>query len=65
MEFSDLNNSISHKKTENNRKKKGLRVRADKNIVSDTLGSYTGTPVNRTAPENLSDLYPEQDADDL
>lgn len=34
------------------------------NIISDTEGSYTGTPVS-FAGEDTDDLYPTQDADDL
>lgn len=33
--------------------------------VSDVLGSYTGTPIIQVAPEDVPDLYPTQDADDL
>ena len=34
-------------------------------VVSDVLGSYTGTPVNTTGHPDRDDLYPVQDADDL
>lgn len=43
----------------------GRIISADKNIVSDVLGSYTGTPVNRGFSQDQPDLYPVQDADDL
>lgn len=33
--------------------------------VSDVLGSYTGTPLINGAPEEVPDMYPTQDADDL
>ncbi len=34
-------------------------------IISDTEGSYTGTPVGFCENEDTEDLYPTQDADDL
>lgn len=43
----------------------GRRISADRNIVSDVLGSYTGTPINRGFQEDNPDFYPVQDADDL
>ena len=61
-----VNDRDSTKKYKSGTKKKsGLRVKADKKIVSDVLGAYTGTPVNAAPNPDIYDLYPEQDADDL
>ena len=65
-----MTNSTSDKNKQNgnmasDKKKHGLRVKADKRIVSDVLGAYTGTPVNTASSPDIYDLYPEQDADDL
>lgn len=38
---------------------------AKNSIISDTEGSYTGTPVSFGEDEIPEDLYPTQDADDL
>ncbi len=61
--ISDKNNH--HKNMPSEKKKSGLRVKADRKIVSDVLGAYTGTPVNTASPPDIYDLYPEQDPDDL
>lgn len=50
---------------EKNKKNPFCRIRANKNAVSDVLGSYTGTPVSYFPPEDIEDLFPVQDADDL
>lgn len=48
------------------RKQKGTKhFTASSPIVSDVLGSYTGTPVNAPSDTFPEDMYPVQDADDL